>query len=205
MAEYTELERKGLIETGRTNYQNLSKSDILTVVSKLDQMPKEVAMATLEKYPELTAAIKELMVQYHDSLTEIVKSDDKSLEHVYQIIQEDQNLSNSIGQKYFEMAENVCSDISKCLNNSNLSSEERKEMLDREERILKMVGEKETEIRNSNSNASRMASEKDTEKRKYDWSTLRDAAAVTLIFATVCVSFLGGNLSIKLPKGNNKI
>lgn len=205
MTNYTDQERNVLAELGRANFKNLGKSDVLSLVSKIDQMRPEVAKAALEQYPEFVNAVKDLMVQYKDSITTVMESDDKSLEHVYQIIQSEHSLADKGRDDWFSLARDVRADIGKCLDNPNLSEDERREMLDREMKIVEMADKKDNDVRESISKATDKAVEKDSEKRKFDWGVLTQAASVVIMIAGIGALILGGgDFNIKLPGGSNK-
>ena len=50
--EYTSEERDFLALTERTNFKNLSKNDVLSYASKLNELRPEVAKQVLAQYPE---------------------------------------------------------------------------------------------------------------------------------------------------------
>lgn len=87
--------------------------------------------------------------------------------------------------------------MSKCLDNSNITPDERKEILNREMEVLKMIGEKDTEIRKQEMALVCMAEKKDTEKKEFSWKTLGAASFVVLAVAGIGAAALGGKVDIK--------
>ncbi len=87
--------------------------------------------------------------------------------------------------------------MSKCLDNSNITPDERKEILNREMEVLKMIGEKDTEIRKQEMALVCMAEKKDTEKKEFSGKTLGAASFVVLAVAGIGAAALGGKVDIK--------
>ena len=62
--EYTNNEKHVLSLMDRTDFKNLSKIDILSYASKLNELRPEVAQQVLAQFPELAKLIQATMVEY---------------------------------------------------------------------------------------------------------------------------------------------
>ena len=61
--EYTNNEKHVLSLMDRTDFKNLSKIDILSYASKLNELRPEVAQQVLAQFPELAKLIQATMVE----------------------------------------------------------------------------------------------------------------------------------------------
>lgn len=197
--DYTPAEREVLSLIQRTDFKNLSKNDLMSYASKLSQLRPEVARDVVAQFPELANMIKAALTEYRGMLTEITESDDASLNQVYQILNQEIEVAADSRKEYYSLAAKVQSDLSKCLDNPNLSAEERESILDREIEILQLADKKDTEIRQQEKEAVSSAKEKDTEKRKFNWNLIGAASAVIVVALGVGAAALGGDFKFKLP------
>jgi len=81
-----------------------------------------------------------------------------------------------------------------------LTPEQRKEIIDREMEIFRIVDKKDTEIREQEMETTRMADKKDSEKKEFNWKMLGAASFVVLTVVGIGTAALGGKFDIKLPK-----
>ena len=198
--DYTNTEKQFLSLMERTNFRNLSKNDVLSYASKLNELRPEVAQQVLEQFPELVKLIQSSMVEYKEILEKIIASDDDSTNQVYGILNKELEGSYESRKEYIAFADKVRSDLSKCLDNPNMTSEQQKEIIDREMEILNMVNNKDTEIREQETEIARMADKKDSEKKEFNWKMLGAASFVVLTAVGIGTAALGGKFDIKLPK-----
>ena len=198
--EYTDLERQVLSLMERIDFKNLSRNDVISYASKLNELRPEVATQVLEQFPELAKLIQSLMVEYKDILENIVASDDASTNQVYKILNKELEGADESRKQYIEFADKVRSDLSKCLDNLDLTQEQQKEIREQEMEILRMVDKKDTEIREQEMETAGMADRKDSEKKAFNWKVLGSASVVILTAVGIGTSALGGNFNIKLPK-----
>lgn len=198
--EYTNTEKQFLSLMERTDFKNLSKNDVLSYASKLNELRPEVAQQVLAQFPELVKLIQSSMVEYKEILEKIIASDDESTNQVYGILNKELEGSHESRKEYIVFADKVRSDLSKCLNNPNLTPEQQKEIIDREMQILHMVDKKDTEIREQETETARMADKKDSEKKEFNWKMLSAASLVVLTAVGIGTAALGGKFDIKLPK-----
>ena len=198
--EYTPIEQQTLAMMRRTDFKNLSKSDVLSIASKLGELRPDVAKEVIAQFPELAKLIQSSMEEYKDMLENIISSDDESIKQVYAMADKDMDTSADSRKQFYDFAGKVHADLSKCLDNPDLTAEERKDILAQEMEILKVVREKDTEIRAHETETVKMVDKKDSEKRQFDWRVIGAASTVLVIGLSVAASALGGNFNFKLPK-----
>lgn len=197
--EYTQNEKQVLDLMRRTDFKNLSKNDVLSIASKLSELRPDVAKEVIAQFPEFAKLVQSSMEEYKEILGNIVSSDDESLKQVYAIADKDMNTSADSRKQFYDFAEKVHADLSKCLDNPELSTEERRNIFEQEMEILKVLSEKDTEIRTHENETIKMVSAKDSEKRQFNWGVVKVASTVLVVGLGITVSALGGNFNIKLP------
>lgn len=198
--EYIDAEKQVLSIMEKTNFKKLSDNDVLSYASKLNELRPEVAQQVLVQYPELVKLIQSSMVEYNKTLEKIIASDDDSTNQVYGILNKEIENSHDSRKEYIEFADKVRSDLSKCLDNPNLTLEQHKEIIDREMEILHMVDKKDAEIREQEIDTAQMADKKDSEKKGFNWKTLSTASLVVIAASVIGSAALGVKFDIKLPK-----
>lgn len=198
--EYTAVEKQALDIMRRTDFKNLSKNDVLSIASKLGELRPDVAKEVIAQFPEFAKLIQSSMEEYKDILGNIVSSDDESVKQVYSIADKDMDTSADSRKQFYDFAGKVHADLSKCLDNPDLSAEERKDILAQEMEILKAVSEKDSEIRIHETETVKMVDKKDSEKRQFSWGVIKVASTVLVVGLGIAASALGGNFNLKLPK-----
>jgi len=198
--EYTSNEKQILSFMQRTDFKNLSKNDMISYASKLNELRPEVAQQVIAQFPELSKLIQSTMVEYKDILEKIIASDDESTNQVYNILSKEMDIASDSRKEFIDYADKVRADLSKCLNNPNLTSEQQKDILDRQMEIFRAVDKKDTEIREQEKEATRMADKKDTEKKEFNWKVIVAASSVVLTAVGISTAALGGKFDFKLPK-----
>ena len=143
--EYTSSEKQILSLMERTDFRNLSQNDVLSYTSKLNELRPEVAQQVIAQFPELAKLIQSTMVEYKDILEKIVASDDESTNQVYGIINKEVDSASDSRKEFIEYADKVRADLSKCLDNPNLTPEQQKDILDRQMEIFHAVDKKDTD------------------------------------------------------------
>lgn len=197
--EYTSNEKQILSLMERTDFRNLSKNDVLSYASKLNELRLEVAQQVIAQYPELAKLIQSTMVEYKDILEKIVASDDESTNQEYGIINKEVDSASDSRKEFIEYANKVRADLSKCLDNPNLTPEQQKDILDRQIEIFRAVDKKDTEIREHEMEMARMANKKDTEKKEFNWKVLGAASFVVITAVGIGTVALGGKFDFRLP------
>ncbi len=198
--EYTDVEKQVLSLMEKTNFKNLSKNEVVSYASKLNELRPEVAHQVLAQFPELAKLIQSSMVEYKEIIEKIIASDDDSTNQVYGILNKEIENSHDSRKEYIEFADKVRSDLSKCLDNPNMEPEQQKEIIDREIEIFHMVDKKDAEIREHEMEIARMADKKDSEKKEFNWKVLSAASFVVITAVGIGAAALGGKFDIKLPK-----
>lgn len=198
--EYRPIEKQALAMMKRTDFKNLSKTDVLSIASKLSELRPDVAKEVIAQFPEFVKLIQSSMEEYKNILGNIISKDNESIKQVYAIAEKDMDTSAESRKQFYEFAEQVHADLSKCLDNQDLTAEERKVILAQEMEILKAVSEKDTEIRSHETETVKMVDKKDSEQRQLSWGILKFASTALVVGIGVAASVLGGNLNLKLPK-----
>lgn len=198
--EYTDVEKQVLSLMKRTDFKGLSKNDVISYASKLNELRPEVAAQVLAQFPELAKLIQSSLVEYQDVLEKIVESDDESTSQVYGVLNKELDGAGKSREEYLSFADKVRSDLSKCLDNPNLTPEEQKEIREQEMEVLRMVDKKDTEIREQEMEAARMADKKDSEKKAFNWKVISAASFAVITAVGIGAAALGGNFNVKLPK-----
>ena len=198
--EYTSNEKHILSLMERTDFRNISKNDVLSYASKLNELRPEVARQVIAQFPELAKLITLTMVEYKDILEKIVSSDDESTNKVYGITNKEIDSASNSRKEFIEYAVKVHADLSKYLDDPNLTPKQQKDILEHQMEIFRAVDKKDTEIREHEMEMTRMAYKKDTEKKEFNWKVLGAASFVVLTAVGIGAAALGGNFDFKLPK-----
>lgn len=198
--EYTENEKQMLALLERTNFRNLSKDDLISYASKLNELRPEVAVKVIAQFPELASLITSSLAEYKGMLDTIVASDDESIKLSYATFNQEIDKFNTSRKEFIDFADKVRADLSKCLDNPKLNPEERKDIFEREMEILRMVEHKDSEIRAKEIEVVHLADKKDSEKRTFNWKIIGSASLVILTAVGIGSAALGGNFNFKLPK-----
>lgn len=198
--EYTDVEKQFLAILDRTNFKNLSKNDVITYASKLNELRPEVAMQVVAQYPELVKLIQSVMTECKEMLEKVIESDDASINRVYDTT--DKEISNDAESRklFFNLADKALTYYQKSSENPNLTSEEQKEIGDKVIEVLRMADKKDKEIREQEMETVRIADKKDSEKREFNWNLVKALGIAALVMAGVGGAALGGSFNLKLPK-----
>ena len=197
--EYTDKEKEIMALVDCTDFRNLSKSDFISYASKLNELRPEVAAQVIAQYPEYVNFVHSCLSEYKGVLDAIIASDDTNLKQTFDLIQQEIEHSNQSRNQYIQFAEKVQTDCSKCLDNPDMTPEQRQEIIDREIEIMKMVDQKDTEARQQEQSAVQEAEQKDSEKRMFNWKVIGSASFLVLTAVGIGTAVLGGKFNIKLP------
>jgi hypothetical protein len=198
--EYTPAEKEALSLFSRTDFKNITKNELVSYASKLNELRPEVAKEVLAQFPELAKMITTVASDYRGELEKIVESDDKSIEQVYGIYSKEIDSAADSRKEYNEFASKVLADLSKGLDAPDLSAEERAKIREQELDVLRMVDKKDTEIRKQEQEIASAASAKDTEKREFNWKLIGAASVFAAALVGIGTAALGGTFDLKLPK-----
>lgn len=111
--------------------KSLSEKELKEILENSDKIDKEVFLAFMSQVPNLTDLIKSVTNSAADLAKEMYKSND---------------ISQS---KTLNMFDDYCKQIYKMCDNQELTFEQRRELLDTAERVLKMACNKDTENKNT--------------------------------------------------------
>ena len=198
--DYAPVEQNVLNLMERTDFKNLSKSDVISFASKLGELRPEVAKEVLAQYPEFVGLMKTALTEYKGMLDTIVASDDESLKEYYSIANKEMDSATESRKLFYDFVKQVQADYSKCLDNPNLPPEMIMEILNRQAELVKMANEKDTEIREQEKEIEDKANKKDTEKREFNWKLVGGISAALITVVGVSAGVLGGKFDIKIPK-----
>ena len=200
--DYTDEMKQALALMNRTDFKNLSKSDVLSIVSKLNELQPDVAKEVIKQYPEFVKLLQSSMVEYRDILEKLSDSDDASINQFYSTTDKELNSLQNSRKEYFDLADKIRGDLSKCLDDPNITEEERSEIRAQELEILDKVGKKDQEIADQEMKIVDKVDKKDDSKRNFNWKAIGAASTVVAFVAGIGIVALGGHVNIKLP--NNK-
>lgn len=200
--EYSNKEKQVLSLLKRTDFKNITKNEILNISSKLSELKPEVATQIVAQFPEFARLLINILPEYRQMISEIIKSDDESLQAVYNIANRELDEAEKDRQVFFDLANRVCDDLSKCLDNPELTPEQQKEICEHELEVLKQVDEKDREIREHEVEVMRVVDEKDSKKRKFNWKLIGTICGVVITVVGAAAAALGSTVSISSSDGN---
>lgn len=197
--EYTLKEKEILSMIEKTDFKHLSKNDFVSYASKLNELRPEVARMVIAQYPELANMIVSVANEYKGMFDTVMSSDNKSIERVYDVADKEMQMNETSRIEFFDLADKVRQDLSKGLDNLDISEDERNKIREQEMEILRMADKKDKEIRDSETNTLNLVNEKDSEKRKFNWGVLASASTLAMVAVGIGAAALGGKFDIKLP------
>ena len=150
-------------------------------------------------FPELSKLLQVSISEYKGILDKVIDSDDASIQRVYEVANKAVDDATSGREQYFQFAERVRDDYSKCLDKDGITFEERVEILNNEKDILRMVDAKEREVREQQEKTLNIVDHKDSEKRHFNWGLIGAASAALITVVGIGIGVLGGKVEIKLP------
>ena len=198
--EYNALEKQTLDILGRTDFKAIKKDETVSITSMLSNMRPEVAKEAIKQFPELANLLKSSLSECKEMLSKIVESDDDSVQHVYGSADKAMDDATLGRTEFMAFAEKVRDDYSKCLDNENLTLEEKSEILKGEMEILKMMDSKEKEVRAQQERILSTVDNKDSEKRQFNWKLVGGISFALMTVAGISAGVLGGKFDLKFPK-----
>lgn len=200
--EYTPVEREVLNMMQRTDFKNLSKSDVISFASKIGELRPDVAKDIIAQFPEFAGLMKASLQEYKSMFDSIVDSDDSSINEYYNIANKEIDGAAESRKLFYDFVKQVQADCSKLLDKPELSPEETIEILNREAELIRILSEKDSEIRRQEREVEDKVNKKDSEKREFNWNLLKGASVAVIAVAGISASILGGNVNFSLPKRN---
>lgn len=156
-------EQKVLDKLGIEDFRHLSKDKVIDFVSMIPNMEPEVAKAAIEQFPEFASTMKSIMIDYKQEIEMVLKQNDDSV------------------KAYYEACNKILDSLDKLLNDPNLNTDEKMQIVEKMQEV------------------QRMMSEKDTENKKHLREMLVIASVVVVTIASATLTLLGGDANIKLP------
>lgn len=201
--EYTPLEKETLDLMKRTNFKNLTKAEVIGITSQLANLRPEVATEVLAQFPEFVKMAQSAMSEYSSILKDVIASDDESIKEFYSLAKKAIESNQQNTKDFIEFSNKIREDLSKCLDNPNLSDEDRRSILEKEMEIFDAVKETAEETRENNREYIHTGDKKDTEKRHFNASVLSAASGALILVIGIGFGLLGGSMNFKLPKGSH--
>ena len=167
---------------------------------QLAELRPEVATQIIKQYPAFVKMICSLMNEYKGIIESVITSDDQSINNYYSILDSELKMDSESSNQFFELINRVYSDLSKCLDNNELTDDQRNKIIEREFEIVRIAKEKDTEIRNHRKEIAANADKKDSEKRKFNWELIQTASYLTIFGVGIGVAALSGKIDFKFPK-----
>lgn len=175
----------------RENFKNISTSEVISLVSRVKDMSPDLQKELIKMFPEVAQYAIEQGNIVKSELESTLKSDDDSLKQVFSIYDKGLDLDKDGKLQYQEMVKGVLNDLSKQLEDPNISKEERDAIYDRQISALKMYDEFENESKKHEKEILQMADAKDSEKRKGNLEMLKIASTITALLTTGALAVLG--------------
>jgi len=110
----------------------VSTNEVQEFVSILKDLPADVALEVLAQYPEFTKMISNAIEQNNQLLQKVIDCNQQNADQCFMFYQE------------------ILRDISLCLENEQLTYEQRMSLIEKEIEIAQLIGKKEVEIREMN-------------------------------------------------------
>ena len=145
--EYPAEAQKILDILNRTDFKNIKKSEVISLVSKLNDLNPDVAREIIAQFPEVAEMLKVAISEYTENIKNILESNEKSSDKYFEISKKGVDSSEDSKASFIEMANKVLEDLSKVSDDSSLSFEQRIEIFNREKEVLEHVNEKQRETK----------------------------------------------------------
>lgn len=180
---YTSKERELLTITEEVSSKSVSEGELKEFVASRSDDPN---------------CLYKLMTEYVDIFSNIVASDDKSIEHFYSQAKEEMDTIDKNRSEFMDFAEKVLNNLNVCLETPDMTIEDKKEIWEKQMEILRIVQEKDTEMREKEMDILVKIDEKDKHKRELNWKTIATASIFVLLALGIGANALSGKT--ELPK-----
>ena len=158
-------EQQVLKKLGIEDFRHLSKEKVVKFVSMVPYMEPEVAKLAINQYPEFANTMKSITTDYRAEVEAGLKSNDDSM------------------KSYYESAKIVLNSLDKLLENENLSQDEKMNIVDKMQAVLKIMYEK------------------DSENKRFLREIIGMVSLAGVFIVGISATLLGGN--IKFPDKKN--
>lgn len=195
--EYTPTEKEILARFNRTDFKNITKNELISCASKINELRPEAAKEVIAQFPEFVKLIQSTATEHKGILEKIIASDDESIKQVYGILNKELETTTESYKEFMNLANKVLEDLSICLSNDSLSEKERAEIRDQEIKILKIIDKKDNDIRQYKKEIVEIADKKDSEKRRFNWKIIGTASIFAIAIVGISGAALGTNFDFK--------
>ena len=151
------------------------KNSIQKIITKAEK---------LKGSTELTKEKVKVIEDLTDFCGDVIKSDDKSSNEVYDVIKK-AIASNDKLDGYKKLAEKAIADNNKVLENPNLPDDQRKEILDRNYEMLEYIRESEKEQRKTTTELTDKAIKQDEKNKEFKGNLVK------IVCSTIVVAVVG--------------
>lgn len=83
--EYPAETQKILDILNRTDFKNIKKSEVISLVSKLNDLNPDVAREIIAQFPEVAEMLKVAISEYTENIKNILESNEKSSDKYFEI------------------------------------------------------------------------------------------------------------------------
>lgn len=149
------------------DFRHLSKDNVMSFASMIQQMDPEVAKKALEQFPDFAKSTLDALKEFKST--------------IYKSFDDDKESANQC----FALYNRVQGALEKCLDNENLSFEERKYYIEQMKEV------------------ARMATDKDSEGKKFKWTNIAAFGTVAVAAVAAMAVMIGGNIDFELPFKND--
>jgi len=109
------------------DFRHLTKDKVIAMASILDKMDPEVAKKALEQFPDFAKTMKEVLIEYRESIDILLKENGNSV------------------KSYYDSCDVVLSSLQKELDREELTFENRKYIIDKMMEVNQLKGMKDSE------------------------------------------------------------
>ena len=194
--EYSNNEISLLNVIKSIDLNKLSKRGLIGVTSKLGELRPEVALEILKQFPEFVKLIQNSLPEYKEVLDKILDSDDNSINQVYATLDKGMESASKSRTEFYSFANEIRADLSRLLDDPNLSIEERRIIIENEMDLLKTVSEKDTEVGERENDLINKTAEKDSEKRQLNWRLIGGISIGLIAIVGAGASLLGNDVNL---------
>jgi hypothetical protein len=149
------------------DFRHLTKDKVISFASMLEKMDPELAKKVIDKFPDYAKAVLSALQNCKDTIVRLSDSNDKSLSRIY------------------DECDQVVESLSKCLEDGDVSFEEKKYFI---EQMMKIT---------------ESTAKKDAESKAYNWKMFTVLCTTVIVAIGTMASIIGGNTSINIPNAQN--
>ncbi len=120
-------EQKVLKKLGIEDFRHLTKDKVVTMATMLDKMDPEVAKKAIEQFPEFSNTMKDILIDYRQTLDKMLAENGDSV------------------KSYYATCDVIINSLQNELDKNSLSFDEKKYIIDKMIEVNKMKGDKDTE------------------------------------------------------------